>query len=134
MLSTGPNALVIYGMFCRCLRGWRTLKDIRRSMSGTSQKCCLWDLLESVVTELQCSRFLWVIRVFTKPLSDLLYGVEYLVVRFSPLRAFASLNLFPSSCAFYTLEVPTSRPVTSSNIAYIWVARHTNFKLVCKLR
>ena len=46
ILSAGPNALVVYGMFCRCLRGLRFSEDIRWDMSGTSLKCCLWDLLK----------------------------------------------------------------------------------------
>ena len=51
------------------------------------------------------------------------------VVRFSPLPAFASSKLVQPAYAFYTLEVSTSRLVTSRNIAYTRVARHVHFEL-----
>ena len=110
--STGHNALVFYGMFCRCLRGPRFLEDIRWDMTGTSLKCCLWDLLKSIDKLLRCSRFFRIASFFAKPLKYVFDGVEHPCCRLSPLPAFDDLDLLKSRCAFYTFEVSTSRPYT----------------------
>ena len=100
---------------CMVRSYWKTSGGI---CQAPRLKCCLWDLLKSVATSRRCSRCLWSVLLFSRRSIGMLYGVEYHCYPLFTTAYIRQLNLPTPTCALFTGEESTSRPIASSNIAY----------------